>query len=375
MSDRLWAGTRKGLFRLRRKQSPQSSNSQWVVDHTPLLGDPVTAILPAPDGDTVYAALEHGHFGPKIQVSDNGGDSFEDATAPAYPKKPDGVEDLDPVRRKPIPWTLKTIWTLEFKNPANTQELWCGTIPGGLFESSDGARSWSLNRPLWDDPGRSAWFGGGADFPGIHSVNVHPENPAQVVVSVSCGGVWHSEDGGKHWRVGGAGMFADYVPQSRREDPLIQDPHRVVQCPTEPGTFWSQHHNGIFKSEDGGASWRSLDNVKPSTFGFSVVCHPRDPKTAWFVPAIKDEQRYPVDGKFVVTRTRDGGRTFETLDRGLPSEHAYDLVLRHGVDVSSDGDTLAVGSSSGSLWISENGGDDWNLINAHLPPVYAVRFG
>ena len=58
-----------------------------------------------------------------------------------------------------------------------------------------------------------------------------------------------------------------------------------------------------------------ITGVEPSTFGFAVAVHPRDPDTAWFVPEIKDEKRIPRDGKLVVTRTRDGGKSFES-DQG-----------------------------------------------------------
>jgi hypothetical protein len=114
--------------------------------------------------------------------------------------------------------------------------------------------------------------------------------------------------------------------------------------------------------------------VKPSTFGFAVAVHPHDPDTAWFIPAVKDEKRYPTDGRVVVNRTRDGGQTFETLTKGLPQSHAYDLVYRHALDVDATGDRLAFGSTTGSLWISENSGDSWRELAAHLPPIYAVRF-
>lgn len=105
-----------------------------------------------------------------------------------------------------------------------------------------------------------------------------------------------------------------------------------------------------------------------------MAVHPHDPDIAWFVPAVKDEKRYPVDGRVVVTRTRDGGATFETLTRGLPQEHAYDLVFRHALDVDDTGETLAFGSTTGSLWVSEDGGDEWQSISSNLPPIYAVRF-
>jgi hypothetical protein len=106
----------------------------------------------------------------------------------------------------------------------------------------------------------------------------------------------------------------------------------------------------------------------------TVAAHPTDPETAWFVPGVKDECRVPVDAKFVVTRTRDGGKTFETLDKGLPGEQCYDIVFRHALDVDATGDRLIMGSSTGSLWISEDGGDSWESISAHLPQIYCARF-
>jgi len=108
-------------------------------------------------------------------------------------------------------------------------------------------------------------------------------------------------------------------------------------------------------------------------FGFVVVAHPKEQGTAWFVPAIKDELRVPRDGALAVTRTRDGGATWETLSEGLPRRDAYDLIYRHGLDVDESGTQLAMGSTTGSLWVSENSGEQWRLVNAHLPPIYAVR--
>jgi photosystem II stability/assembly factor-like uncharacterized protein len=148
----------------------------------------------------------------------------------------------------------------------------------------------------------------------------------------------------------------------------------LVQCSGMPDVWWVQHHNGIFRSADAGAQWNEIAGVKPSAFGFAVAVHPRDADTAWFVPAVKDEKRYAADGRVVVNRTRDGGKTFETLTRGLPQEHAYDLVYRHALDVDATGDRLAFGSTTGSLWVSENAGDSWQTLSSNLPPIHAVRF-
>ncbi|NIM01626.1 MAG: exo-alpha-sialidase, partial [Acidobacteria bacterium] len=219
----------------------------------------------------------------------------------------------------------------------------------------------------------ASWFGGGYDDPGIHSVCVHPQDCNHITVGVSCGGVWVSLDGGATWEVRTEGMFAAYMPPERRNDPSIQDPHRVAQCRAHPGVLWAQHHNGMFRSTDGGKNWTELKG-EPSVFGFAVVAHPTDAETAFFVPAVKDECRVPVDGKVVVGRTRDGGKTFDVLREGLPQEHAYDLVFRHALDIDGSGDRLAFGSTTGSVWTTDDGGDHWTAISRHLPPVYQVLF-
>jgi photosystem II stability/assembly factor-like uncharacterized protein len=147
-----------------------------------------------------------------------------------------------------------------------------------------------------------------------------------------------------------------------------------VRSPTRPEVLWCQHHCGIWRSTDNAASWQQL-SAPVSSFGFTVAMHPADADTAWFVPAVKDEKRVPVDGALVVNRTRDGGKTFDTLRTGLPQKDCYDLVYRHGLAVAADGRTLMMGSTTGNLWASSDGGDSWALVSAHLPPIAAVRFG
>jgi hypothetical protein len=370
MSNRILVGTRKGLFTVERTGA---APTPWIIARTDFLGDNVSMVLADARDGRLYAALDHGHFGVKMHRSPGPGGPWEECAAPAYPQKPEGVEDKDPWG-KPIPWTTVRIWSLETGGAHEPGLLWCGTLPGGLFRSTDGGTSWDFIRPLWDDPKRKEWFGGGADLPGIHSICVDPRDAKCVRVGVSCGGMWMTTDGGATWECGGEGMRAAYMPPERQYDPNIQDPHRLVQCAKQPDRLWVQHHNGIFRSSDGGRSWQEISDVSPSVFGFAVAVHPDDPDTAWFVPAIKDERRIPVDGQLVVTRTRDGGKTFDVLRQGLPQEHAYDLIYRHGLDIDQTGDRLVMGSTTGSLWVSEDQGGAWQCVSRHLPPVHCVRF-
>jgi hypothetical protein len=367
MSDRILVATRKGLFTVERKQKA------WGIGKPEFLGDNVSAVLADPRDGSRYAALEHGHFGVKLHRSPASGKPWQECAAPAYPKQPEGETDTDGMG-KPIPWNTVKLWTLEAGGANEPGVLWCGTIPGGLFRSGEGGASWELIGSLWDDPKRKQWFGGGADLPGIHSVCVDPRDAKRVRIGISCGGVWVTEDGGRSWACRAEGMWAAYMPPERRHDPNIQDVHRVVQCAGKPDGLWVQHHNGIFRSSDGGTSWQEVKNVSPSNFGFAVAVHPQDAETAWFVPALSDERRIPVAGQLVVTRTRDGGKTFDVLRSNLPQQHAYDLIYRHGLDVDRSGNRLAFGSTTGGLWVSENQGDTWQCISLNLPPVHYVRF-
>jgi hypothetical protein len=121
-------------------------------------------------------------------------------------------------------------------------------------------------------------------------------------------------------------------------------------------------------------SFKEITEVAPSVFGFAVVAHPHDPQTAWFVLAVKDEFRVPVDGRLVVTRTSDGGRSFTALHHGLPESGCYNLVYRHAFDGDASGTRLAMGSSTGNLWLSEDGGEHWSQLSGHLPPIAQVAF-
>ncbi len=367
MADELMVATRKGLFAV-----APAGGGGWGVRDIAFKGDNVSLAFADPRDGARYAALNHGHFGVKLHRSDDRGKTWREVATPAFPagepasvKTPAG--DL-------IPPAVSLIWALEAGGAAEPGRIWCGTIPGGLFRSDNRGESWELIRPLWDHPGRAEWFGGGADLPGIHSILVDPRDPRRVSVGVSCGGVWVTTDGGASWACRAQGMRAAYMPPERALDPGIQDPHRVVLCAARPETMWAQHHNGIFRTDDGGGSWREILGVEPSTFGFAVAVHPREPDTAWFVPGVSDQHRIPPDGHVVVTRTRDGGKSFEILRRGLPQDHAYDLTFRHALDIDSSGIRLAFGTTTGSLWVTQDQGDSWSPVSQHLPPVYAVRF-
>src|SRR5262245_22320665 len=125
----LLISTRKGLFVAGRAPGPVG----WSVARASFLGDRVSLTLVDPRDGMWYAALDHGHFGVKLQRSEDRGRTWTEVAAPAYPPKPDGLDDKDG-NGKPIDWSTKLIWAMA---PAHDKPgaLWAGTLPGGLFRS------------------------------------------------------------------------------------------------------------------------------------------------------------------------------------------------------------------------------------------------
>lgn len=370
MSNRFYVGTRKGLFAVDR------SSNGWQISDVHFLGENASMFLQDPRDGMLYTLLNLGHFGNKLHRSADRGSTWEACGVPVFPEGglvPDGFPEGDqPVGTKPA--SLREVWALEAGGPNQPGVLWAGTVPGAVFHSTDHGSTWQLNDFLWNREERMKWFGGGKDESGVHTICIDPRDSNHITIAISCGGVWNSYDGGNSWELHGQGLRAEYLPPDLAYDPTSQDAHRLAFSAANPDVMWIQHHNGVFHSTDGGRNFLEIEEIAPSVFGFAVSAHPHDPNTAWFVPAIKDECRVPKDGQFVVTRTRDGGQTFETLRNGLPQQHCYDLVFRHALDVDQTGDRLVMGSSTGGLWISEDGGDSWQTISNTLPQIYCVRF-
>ncbi|MGV3492596.1 MAG: WD40/YVTN/BNR-like repeat-containing protein [Ramlibacter sp.] len=355
----LQVATRKGLIEVRR------SRDGWCPAGLKFAGEPVTQVL-AHEG-ALYAALRLGHFGVKLQRSDDGGASWQEVAAPAFPPKP----AEGPWSDDPTPWSVDLLWSLE----AGTGRLWAGAMPAGLFTSDDRGASWQLVTALWERPDRRDWFGGGYDHAGIHSIVVDPRDASHVTIAISCAGIWQTRDGGASWANTSEGMDAGgYMPPERRFDGNIQDVHRLAACRAHPDVLWAQNHCGMYRSTDGARSWQRIAAPAPSEFGFAVAPHPGDPQRAWFAPAHSDAQRMPVDGRMVVTQTRDGGRSFTVHGEGLPARDAYHLVYRHALVCADDGRTLAMGSTTGGLWVSEDEGASWDCVSRDLPPIAALRF-
>jgi photosystem II stability/assembly factor-like uncharacterized protein len=389
MASRILVGTRKGTFIV------DKTGGSWHARLSGHAGMGVSFVARDPFTGRLWALLGHGHWGAKLSISDDEGLTWADA--PAQIKYPEGAryigqdmyEDAgsgDGVgwRISTRPATLGKLWIIGF-GPGG--RIYVGTIPGGLFESRDAGASFELNRPLWNHEsrggdlfagegiGETKWFGTPASegefAPGIHSIVVDPRDPSRMLVAVSTAGVIETNDGGETWHSANKGMLLDHTPEPEAE--WGHDAHYVEQCEGDPEHVWQQNHTGIYYSSDAARSWRKVSAAEQGVhFGFPITADAKNGRVAWVVPGRSDQQRTAIDGGLFVARTDDGGQTWKAMRSGLPQECAYDVVYRHAL-ANKDG-VVAFGSTTGNLYVSEDGGESWATVGNNLPPVYSVRF-
>jgi hypothetical protein len=359
MDKKLLLGTRKGLLILHK------NGSGWQVESEHFKGVPVSHAMRDPRTGTLWACLDHGHWGTKLHRSNDMGATWEEIEAPKYPEgatRP--PEDKDPA-------STTYIWMVQPGGNDEPNRLYVGTEPAGLFVSDDGGNTFQLMETLWQQPSRNNWFGGGRDHPGVCSIIVDPRDSRHITIGISVGGVYETVDGGETWHARNKGLFADYLPDPYAE--FGHDPHFMLASPSNPDVLWQQNHCGVFRSCDRGQTWTNLSQEGgPVYFGFAIALDAQNEEVAWVVPAVSAEYRVPVDCALVVCRTEDGGKTWQQFRTGLPQQNAYDIVFRHAMDITDE--TLAFGTTAGNVYVSDDRGETWDNITQNLAVVYSVRF-
>jgi hypothetical protein len=266
--------------------------------------------------------------------------------------------------------------------PANEPNVWyAGTSPQGLFRSEDGGDTWQPFSYINDDPQYREWMGsvqdGTPDGPKMHSIIVDPRDPAHLYFAMSGGGVHESLDGGKSFTPLVKGM--EVVEMFDPANIAFHDPHCVRLCPSNPDRLYQQNHCGIYRIDRPSKEWTRIGRKMPKKvgdIGFPMVVHPRDADTAWV---------FPMDGTMVWPRTspagkpaayvtRNGGKSWQRLDRGLPESQAWWTVKRQAMSADAqDPVGLYFGTTSGELWMSRDEGQRWIRLAQHLPEIYAVE--
>lgn len=357
MSTLLMIGTRKGLF----LGTSDDSRVDWTWSgpHFPMQGVYSCLIDRRGDRPRLFAGSASSWFGPQVYRSDDLGQTWDET--------PNGAirfpEDTGA--------TLASIWQLQ---PGVVDgEVWAGTEPGAIFRSTDHGETFELVRGLWDHPHRTEWnagYGGQA----FHTILPHPADGRRVLAAISTGGVYVTDDGGESWSPSNTGIKAEFMPGERNYPEFGQCVHKVARDSQDPDRLYLQNHGGVYRSDDGGATWNDIAPGLPAEFGFAMVAHPHRADTAYSFPIADAGGRWPVDGKARVARTTDAGSSWELLgEGGLPDDY-YAAVMRDAMCVDDhDVAGVYVGGRNGAVFGSADEGESWAALHRDLPDVLCVR--
>jgi photosystem II stability/assembly factor-like uncharacterized protein len=345
-------GTKKGAFILESDAARRSWDLRgpfcetWPIQH--IVADPATG--------RIFGAGGNPWFGPAVWRSDDFGATWthsSEGLAYAAGEQP-----------------VKAVWSLA----AGHGRLYAGVEPAGLFRSDDGGKSWSHIEGLQKHPSRPEWNEGGAGLI-LHSLVLHPEDERQIWVGISAAGVFHTADGGETWEARNRGTRADFMPEDQRYPEHGQCVHCLVMAPGKPNRLYQQNHCGMYRSDDGGRSWQSIEAGLPSSFGFPAAVHPRDPERLYLIPLNGDiAGRYMPEAKAAVWCTGDGGETWGDQRDGLPQQHAFFGVLRQALATDNlEPAGVYFGTGSGSLYASTDEGKSWGCVAQHLPTIASVE--
>lgn len=348
----LTIGTRKGLFLLRSRD-----RRDWRVEGPHFPGVAVYDARFGHDG-RIFAAVTSEHWGPTVQFSDDGGKSWTPASTPPHFPEASGL-------------SVTRVWSL---SEAADGTLYAGVEPAGLFRSHDRGLTWEGVEGFNAQPGRDDWFPGGGGLC-LHTILPHPRDPARLLVAASAVGIFESQDAGRTWRLQNGGIRADFAPAGEtREDEPGSCPHKLARDAGDPDLVYMQNHCGVYKRHSADASWTDINEGLPSRFGFPMATHPRRPGTAFTVMLEGDFNRVSVGGAFALHRTRDAGKSWTRLSKGLPQEGAWLNVLREGLAVDSGEPAgVYVGTTTGQVFASADEGDTWSLAADRLPQVLSVN--
>jgi photosystem II stability/assembly factor-like uncharacterized protein len=264
---------------------------------------------------------------------------------------------------------IETVWGVAQKNGT----VYAGVEPAGLFRSDDGGATWSHVEGLTKHPTRPEWQPGGGGLC-LHSIVPHPADDSRVWVAISSVGTFETRDGGKTWETRNRGVRADFLPPEEQYPDFGQCVHKLVLADGRE-RMYQQNHSGVFRSSDGGKQWEDITKGLPSNFGFPMGVHPRRPDTIWTIPMNgADQGRFMPDAKAAVWRSDDAGKTWERCSQGLPQSNAYETVLRDSMAVEPN-DPVGVyfGTTGGELYGSSDEGRTWREIAAHLPAIWSVE--
>ena len=263
-----------------------------------------------------------------------------------------------------IPHVYSVNCTVENGEPV----IYAGTEPVAMFRTRDEGRSWQELAALRNVPGKEKWM-----FPmpphvaHLKCIAIDPRDPKVIYAGVEQGGLFKTTDGGETWR--------ELDGWSRAEDEAYKDCHQLVMRPNHPDEIYLTTGPGSYRSLDGGATWARMTVSSAFRIGYpnQIIFSPEDDRTMYMCGASGNPgtwvRRHTAEPTIMVSH--DLGESWQPASSGLPEPMVANLEAM-SMYVRPGGFELFAGTTDGKVYFSDDKGQSWRAIGDKLAPVSKV---
>lgn len=268
-----------------------------------------------------------------------------------------------PCYGKPGPGKVRCL-TLD---PHDSNVIYAGTEPIDVFVSRDSAKSWTRLDSLRDIPFvQQAGYPVPTVEPHVRDIAIDPKDSNIIYVALQIGHIFKSSDGGKSWK--------------HLDNGLDSDVHTIVIDPTNTANLFcatgghdcrqgKSKGRALYRSTDSGESWSPMGTELNQEYSLPLVMHPTNSKILYAAMANGQPRQWerPTGAESVIARSRDGGHTWVKSDgngSGLSKHFAVEIVFD-----GADPDQLYAELTSGELYHSMDGGNRWEKLDVKFPSV------
>jgi photosystem II stability/assembly factor-like uncharacterized protein len=329
LSKEILVGTREGALTVAR----DGNDAAWRVTHRALADKHISALMSEPESGFLFA----GAFQGGVHVSQDGGETWQ--------ARNNGMSQ-------------NNVYSLAAKKIAGRVRVFAGTEPAHLFVSDDLGQNWQELPALRSVPSVPKWsFPAPPHIGHVKHINFDPDNPSTIYASVEVGGLLRSTDGGAHW---------EEFPS------LYEDVHRLMIHPTNAKFLYAVTGRGLYVGPEAGSKWEQWTRREDEIGGYpdGFVFRPSDPKLM-FMTAAHDAPGTWRTSHFAgarISRSKDGGRSWEILNNGLP-DRLQASIEAFCLEEAGNATAIYAATTAGEIIASNDLGDSWQVIVKGLPPI------